>query len=176
MKTKRLYKSTVSLLLVFMMLMSMLTVGIVNTVAAETDAAETGATITGGTTFYLDAKFWDASDATERYAAYFCNGSSAAHWYSAYGPNDDGYYWVTVNSGESHANIIWCRMDAANTTNDWSNRWNQTGDIVWDGTSNLFTISDWSGQTSGWSTYTPSGTVDPTDPPSGNANRAMGSW
>ncbi|MBQ7964610.1 MAG: CotH kinase family protein [Ruminococcus sp.] len=167
MKTKRLYKSTVSLLLVFMMLMSMLTVGIVNTAAAETDAAEIGATITGGTTFYLNAKFWDASDATERYAAYFCNGSSAAHWYSAYGPNADGYYWVTVNSGESHANIIWCRMDAANSTNDWPNKWNQTGDIVWDGTSNLFTISQWDGQTSGWSTYTPTDTpTDPTEPPS----------
>ncbi len=49
MKTKRIYKSTVSLLLVFMMLMSMLTVGIVNAGAAETDIAEIGA----GTTVYF---------------------------------------------------------------------------------------------------------------------------
>ncbi|MBQ8057624.1 MAG: CotH kinase family protein [Ruminococcus sp.] len=162
MKTNRICKSTVSLLLVFMMLMSMLTVGIVNAGAAETDVAETGATITGGTTFYLKADFWDASDATERYAAFFCNGSSTEAWYSAEGPNDDGYYWVTVNSGESHANIIWCRMNGAATANNWDNKWNQTGDIVWDGTSNLFTISQWDGQTSGWSTYTP------TDTPSGD--------
>lgn len=49
MKTKRLYKSTVSLLLVFMMLMSMLTVGIVNAGAAEADVAE----IAAGTTVYF---------------------------------------------------------------------------------------------------------------------------
>ncbi len=155
MKTISTTKRLLSMLLATIMIISMMTVGMVTSFAAETDVVSTNATITGGKTFYLNAKFWDASDATERYAAYFCNGSSAAHWYSAYGPNEDGYYWVTVNSGESHANIIWCRMDSANTTNDWAYKWNQTGDIVWDGTSNLFTISQWDGQTSGWSTYTP---------------------
>ncbi|MBQ8860844.1 MAG: CotH kinase family protein [Ruminococcus sp.] len=160
MKTITTSKRLVSVLLALIMVVSMCTVAFVNTFAAETDTAETGATITGGTTFYLNAKFWDASDATERYAAYFCNGSSAAHWYSAYGPNEDGYYWVTVNAGESHANIIWCRMDSANTTNDWAYKWNQTGDLTWDGSKNLFTISAWDGQTSGWSSYTPPSSED----------------
>ena len=168
MKTKRLYKSTVSLLLVFMMLMSMLTVGIVNTVAAEADVAETGATITGGTTFYLKPNTnWKTDGA--RFAAYFCNGSSAAKWYSAHGPNSDDYYWVTVSAGESHANIIWCRMDPNKTTNAWDNgsMWNQTNDLTWDGSKNLYTVSEgaWNKGSGSWSTYTPTDTpTDPTDP------------
>ena len=155
MKTKRFCKSTVSLILAIMMLVSMFTVGIVNAGAAETDTAQTGATITGGTTFYLDADFWDVADANERFAAYFCNGTSAAHWYSALGPNQDGYYYVTVDSGESHANIIWCRMDGSNSTNSWDTKWNQTGDLTWDGSKNLFTVTDWGNGS--WSSYTPSG-------------------
>ena len=72
MKTKRICKSTVSLLLVFMMLVSMFTVGIVSTSAAETDVATTGASgiklrgvdgnwnkdyefvLSSGTTYYVD--------------------------------------------------------------------------------------------------------------------------
>ncbi len=154
MKTITTSKRLVSVLLALIMVVSMCTVAFVNTYAAETDLAETSATITGGTTFYLNAKYWDASDATERYAAYFCNGSSTAKWYSASGPNADGYYYVTVDSGESHKNIIWCRMNGANTTNSWDNKWNQTGDLEWDGSNNLFTISQWDSQTSGWSSYT----------------------
>lgn len=52
MKTKRFCKSTVSLLLVFMMLVSMLTVGIVNTSAAENDVSETS-----GSSIYLKGDF-----------------------------------------------------------------------------------------------------------------------
>ncbi|MBE6825174.1 MAG: hypothetical protein E7513_07535, partial [Ruminococcaceae bacterium] len=163
MKTLRICKTTVSMILALMMLVSMCTVALVNVSAAETDVAEIGATITGGTTLYLKPNSdWKTDGA--RFAAYFCNGSSAAKWYSAYGPNDDGNYWVTVNSGESHANIIWCRMNGANTTNNWDNRWNQTGDLTWDGSKNLFTITQWDNQTSGWSSYTPVTPTEPTEP------------
>ncbi len=161
-------KSIVSLLLTFMMLVSVCTVGFVNTAAAEADVAQTGATITGGTTFYLKPnENWKKDGA--RFAAYFCNGSSASKWYSAYGPNDDGNYWVTVSDGESHANIIWCRMNGANTTNSWdgSVMWNQTNDLTWDGSKNLYTVSEgaWSNGSGSWSSYTPSGsTTDPTEP------------
>ncbi len=174
MKTNSISRRLVSMLLACIMVLSMMTVGMVATSAANTDVAQTGATITGGTTFYLNAKFWDASDATERYAAFFCNGSSGDKWYSAYGPNSDGYYWVTVNPGESNANIIWCRMNGANTTNNWDNKWNQTGDLTWDGTNNLFTISQWDGQTSGWSKYTPA--AEETDPPSEEETTPTEPW
>ena len=173
MKTKRFCKSTVSMILALIMLVSMCTVAFLNTAAAEVDVADTGATITGGTTFYLSPnENWKKDGA--RFAAYFCNGSSSAHWYSAYGPNDDGYYWVTVNSGESHANIIWCRMNGGNTTNDWNNRWNQTNDLTWDGSKNLYTVSEgaWSNGGGTWSSYTPSGgTTDPSEDPDDPAEK-----
>ena len=65
MKTKRLYKSTVSLLLVFMMLVSMLTVGIVNASAAETDLTGTGAM--DYTYCYLEGDFNDWEKSTDQF-------------------------------------------------------------------------------------------------------------
>ncbi|MBQ2972244.1 MAG: CotH kinase family protein [Ruminococcus sp.] len=156
MKTIRFCKSTVSMILALIMLVSMCTVAFINTAAAETDVAQTGATITGGTTLYLKPNNnWKADGA--RFAAYLCNGSSAAKWYSASDGDGDGIYSITVSSGESHANIIWCRMNGANATNDWNNKWDQTNDLTWDGSQNLYTVSEgaWSNGDGTWSSYTP---------------------
>lgn len=71
MKTKRFCKSTVSLLLVFMMLISMLTVGIVNTSAAEADVAETGANMT---VYFANNQNWD------NVAIHYWGGSSQTYW------------------------------------------------------------------------------------------------
>ena len=165
MKTNSISRRLVSMLLACIMVLSMMTVGIVATSAANTDVAQTGDTITGGMTFYLKpGPEWDNGDA--RFAAFFCNGTSGDTWYSAHGPNTDGCYWVTVNPGESNANIIWVRMKGATTDNNWNNKWNQTADLTYDGSKNLFTITDpWAKKAGGsWSVYTPP-TVDPTDPP-----------
>ena len=43
-----------------------------------------GATITGGTTLYLDASGGGWNSDGVRFAAYVCNGSSPAKWYSMY--------------------------------------------------------------------------------------------
>lgn len=158
-------KRLLSMLLVVIMVISMMTVGMVATSAANTDVAQTGVTITGGMTFYLKpGSEWDKDGA--RFAAFFCNGTSGDKWYSAFGPNTDGNYWVTVNPGESNANIIWVRMNGSTTDNNWNNKWNQTADLTYDGSKNLFTITDpWADKAGGsWSVYTPP-TVDPTDPP-----------
>ena len=52
MKTKRICKSTVSMILALIMLVSMFTVAFVNTSAAETDVAQTG-----GTNVYFKGSF-----------------------------------------------------------------------------------------------------------------------
>ncbi len=113
----------------------------VASLGANADLASTSATITGGTVFYIDVTNWGYSDA--RYAAYFCNGTSSSTWVDATKISNT-LYSVTVPSGQSHANIIWCRMNGSTTSNSWTNVWNQTADLVWDGTNNLYTINGYS--------------------------------
>ena len=109
-----------------------------------------GANITGGTTLYLKPNSnWTTDGA--RFAAYLCNGSSGAEWYSMSDCNGDGIYEMTVNDGENHKNIIFCRMNPNNGTNDWAQKWNQTGDLTWDGTQNLYTIKIGSWDAGSWS-------------------------
>ena len=99
-----------------------------------------GATISGGTKLYFKPNSnWKSANA--RFAMYLCNGSSAAKWYSMSDGDGDGIYSATVSDGESHANVIFCRMNPSSTTNEWSNRWNSTCDLTYDGTNNYYDMS-----------------------------------
>ncbi len=71
---------------------------------------------------------WKESNA--RFAAYFCNGSkTAAHWWSMTVATT-GIYQVPRFEGDDSKNIIFCRMNPGNTTNNWDNKWNQTADLT----------------------------------------------
>ena len=108
------------------------------------------ANITGGTTLYLKPNSnWTKDGA--RFAAYLCNGSSSAEWYSMSDCNGDGIYEMTVNDDKNHKNIIFCRMNPNNGTNDWAQKWNQTGDLTWNGTNNLYTMTTGSWDAGSWS-------------------------
>ena len=69
-------------------------------------------------------------EANARFAVYLCNGTSNAKWISmtAVGQGTN-YYKVKIPTGENHKNIIFCRMNPSSSTNDWSNKWTQTGDL-----------------------------------------------
>ncbi|HBZ33619.1 MAG TPA: hypothetical protein DEO38_00815, partial [Bacteroidales bacterium] len=123
------------------------------------------ANITAGTKLYLAPGMWD--DGSARFAAYFYNGSGNA-WADLSALSGTDYYVVEAPSG-TWTNVIFCRMNGGTTANDWGNKWNQSGDLVYDGTNNLFTISSWDNQTSGWSTYTAAGgsTSEPVTEPEG---------
>lgn len=156
MKTKisRIGKKSLSFVIVMMMVVSMMLVGMVSASAA---------TISGGTVFYLDPggdNLWAKDRA--RFAMYLCNGSSAATWVDMVAVSGTSYYSATVPAGQSHANVIFCRMNPGTTANNWDNKWNQTSDLIYDGTKNLYTITDWA--TGEWSTYSGGGGTDtPTD-------------
>ncbi len=78
---------------------------------------------------------WKTSSA--RFAAYvFSDDKTQNHWYSLTG-DSNGYYYFDLEETD-WSNIIFCRMDGANTTNDWSNCWNQTADLVISGTNDCF--------------------------------------
>ena len=100
-----------------------------------------GATITGGTTLYLDASGGGWTNDGARFAAYVCNGSSNAKWYSMT-KVEGTIYKFTVDNGESHNNVIFCRMNGSTTENNWNDgtKWNQTKDLTWPGDKNLYTI------------------------------------
>lgn len=146
-------KRLLSLVLALMMVVSICVVGITSTTAAEVEVADTGATITGGTVLYLDPTAWDPSSAW--FAAYFYNSSGNA--WAKCNVFDGSIYSVTAPDG-SWTTVIFCRMNPAYSTLSWDYKWNQTGNLTWDGSNSLFTIntsSSWNGQTSGWSAYTP---------------------
>ena len=125
-----------------------------------------GATITAGTKLYLKPNRNWISDGA-RFAVYLftkVNGNvTAEKWYSMSDGDGDGIYSVQIN--ESYETVIFCRMNGANSTNNWNNDngngpfWNQTNDLVYDGTNNLYTIADgaWSNGGGSWSTYSSGG-------------------
>jgi hypothetical protein len=69
-------------------------------------------------------------------------------------------YKFTVDNGESHNNVIFCRMNPNDATNDWGQKYNQTQDLTWDGSKNLFTpnsIGANGNDTGVWSSYSEPG-------------------
>jgi hypothetical protein len=103
------------------------------------------------TKIYLNAQNWGYSDA--RYAAYFFD---PAKWVDMKKVDGETYiYEVDVPAG--YTKVILCRMNGGTTANNWSNRWNQTGDLLMptNGT-NMCTIPSevWDcGTNVTWSTY-----------------------
>ena len=135
-----------------------------------------------GTKLYLNANFWDPSSA--RFAAYFFNDSTGKNaWVSMSDTDGDGIYEVTAPSG-TWQKLIFCRMNKNAPANNWDNKWNQTGNLTYDGTKNLFTVSQWDNQTSGWSklSWTVTGSAglcgSEWDPSDTNNDMALvnGSW
>ena len=127
-------KTTRKLLLALVLVMSILMTLAVAVIPAS------AVTLTGGEKLYLvPSSNWNES--TPRFAAYFCNGTSAATWVNMKSIGNN-VYEVTVPSG-NHKNVIFCRMNGSASANNWDNRWNQTADLVFDGTKNLYTVSGW---------------------------------
>ena len=83
---------------------------------------------------------------TNKYAVYTWPDTSTNRWVTLTKDSTTGYYKVNLN--ELYSNIIFCCMNS--TTNNWSNKKYQTGDLkVQTNGNNLYTIS---GQTGGsWS-------------------------
>lgn len=95
------------------------------------------------------------TQAGARFAAYFFGGSGNT-WVSMTDTDGDGIYEAEIPNGD-YANVIFCRMNPGSSTNSWSNKWNQTGDLVVPtDDKNMYTIHEgqWdSGQNGVWSVY-----------------------
>ncbi len=103
---------------------------------------------------------WKMADA--RFAMY--SWGSGTHWTDMTrvdGETED-IYEAELPSGDT--TVIFVRMNPANSDNNWSNRWNQTGDLAVPSDKNLFTLAEgvWDGATTTWSAYGDVGGGDPT--------------
>ena len=102
-----------------------------------------GVNLTGGEVLYLKPNNnWTSDNAW--FAMYLCNGSSDAKWVKM--TKDGDYYKATVTvsaTGKNHQNVIFCRMNKSNTSKlDWSNVWNQTNDLEYDGKKSLYRVKE----------------------------------
>lgn len=117
--------------------------------------------MSGGEVLYLKPN-GNWLQANARFAAYFYGTGNA--WASMTPVEaDSGVYKVTVPNG-SWTNVIFCRMNPANPANNWDNKWNQSGDLEYDGTKNLCAIKagQWDcGTNVTWSAYVEPGVEEP---------------
>ena len=152
-KIKSISKRAIAVILATLMMLSS---GIVGTLAANVDLAPTGANIPAGTKLYLTPNnYWKQNN--PRYAAYFFGTGEAWVSMTAVSGETD-LYEVTTPSGGTWTKVIFCRMNPSATANNWDNKWNQTSDLVYDGTKNHYTVkaSTWDKGGGTWDTYTPS--------------------
>ena len=85
---------------------------------------------------------WKVDNA--RFAAYFFGGTPGEIWVSMSDSDSDGIYEVNIPEGYNYGcKVIFCRMNPNTTSNNWNNKWNQTGDLSTptDG-KNLYTITE----------------------------------
>ena len=103
------------------------------------------------TTLYLTPSAnWKESNA--RFAAYFFG--NGEKWVSMTDADKDGVYEVAVPAG--FPNVIFCRMNPNESANNWTNKWNQTADLVIPTTGpNHYTVKEgtWDKGGGTWSTF-----------------------
>ena len=111
------------------------------------------ADIPAGTKFYLTPNAnWNQSNA--RFAVYFFG--NGEEWVSMTKVAGETNLYEVTSPNKVYKNLIFCRMNPSATANNWNNKWNQTGDLTYDGTKNHCTIKEgqWDcGQNLTWSIW-----------------------
>ena len=108
---------------------------------------------TGDQVLYLKvSNDWKNDNA--RFAACLCY-NGGANWCDMEWV-EGNVYQMTVPTDNSYTHVLFCRMNPGTSDNNWSNKWNQTGNLYandW-GSNNAYEITGWdySGQ---YFTYTP---------------------
>lgn len=95
------------------------------------------------------------TQANARFAIYTWNGDSSM-WVDMTDSDGDGIYEAPKAALNGNTNIIFCRMNPSNTTNDWNAKWNQTADLTLPGNGdNLYTIQagTWDKGGGSWSKF-----------------------
>ena len=114
------------------------------------------------TTLYVKPNAnWNQSGA--RFAAYFFG--NGEKWLDCSDADGDGIYEVVAPEG--YGNVIFCRMNPNNKTNNWNNKWNQTSDLKVPTDSKVCYVvaeNTWDKGAGQWVEYTPEGGAGETEP------------
>ena len=78
-------------------------------------------------TTYLQPNDWNSDN--PRYGAHIWVSGKSGIWVNATRVKDN-FYEVEVPANGNYTNIIWCRMNPSNSTNEWASVWIQTGDLT----------------------------------------------
>jgi len=108
------------------------------------------AAITGGTRLYFTPNAnWKEADA--RFAAYYFGDGEAWASMTAVAGETDLYVAVSPE-GKNFTHVIFTRMNPGEIENNWSNKWSQTADLVFDGVNNHYVITEgkWDGDNGTW--------------------------
>ena len=116
--------------------------------------------MTGGEELYLTPNSnWlqkDENGKAPRFAIYVY-GSGGDSWASMTAvEGEDNLYKAVVPKG-NWTNVIFCRMNGGTTSNGWGNRYNQTGNLTYNGTQNWYTVKEgtWDNGGGTWALYAP---------------------
>ncbi len=121
------------------------------------------ATLTGGTKLYLKPGVWNVDNA--KFVAYYWGDANGDQWSDFNDSDNDGIFETTAPNG-SWTGLKFVRMNPDGDIHNWDNKWNETNDLTYDGTNNMFTITDWN--TGVWSTYNNEGGNNNPDKPTTN--------
>lgn len=141
MRLKQISKRSLAIILSVLMVLSTVMVGTISTAnAADTSANTSGANMTGGEKIYLKPNSnWTQADAW--FAAYFFS-SSGSKWVPMQkDKGDSAVYEVTAPAG-NWTNVNFVRMNPAHTTCSWDARWNEIGDLTFQGEKNMYVVPD----------------------------------
>ena len=114
------------------------------------------ANIPAGTKLYLTPNANWKSDGA-RFAAYFFGNGDA--WVSMTKVAGETDLYEVTSPNKSYTHVIFCRMNPSATANNWNNKWNQTGDLTYDGNKNHYKINSGSWDKGTWSKYVATVTV-----------------
>ena len=112
-----------------------------------------GAKIPAKTQLYLiPSGYWNQANA--RFAAYFFGNGET--WVTM--TNKDGI-WTCESPNKEYTNVIFCRMNPSNTTNNWDNKWNQTSDLTYDEKNPIYVVKEdtWDKGGGEWKSFAVSG-------------------
>ena len=109
-------------------------------------------TTVAGRTIYLNAggaSLWDQAGA--QFAAYtFTPGSGTFSSFMTLVPGETGIYKAFINSTDTE--IIFVRLKDTASSPNWSDVWNQTGNLTLGAENNQYTIKGWEDFDGTWST------------------------
>ena len=134
-----------------------LLMGVFGIVATNKETIQADAiAIPSSTALYLKPNS-DWLSAGARFAAYFYIDGGANEWKDLTKETGVQDIYKVISPMTNYTKIILTRMNPATTENNWTNTWNQTGNLDFDGTNDLMTLpAGWNvGTNTNWSVYDP---------------------